>query len=195
MNCYGSSLNIIHIFSLSDSTVTLNWIVSHPSKLQTFVSNRVAQIHSLTDASSWFHVNGKNNISDCLSRGLTPFQFIANNSWKSGAEWLMLDFSEWPISTAHFEENLPERKVISLVATEDIDNPFYTLIMHIKLLRSTFYVLKFLKLLPIASSISVSDLEMAERTLIKIVQRRHFRSEITSLMKDVVPKSLKHLRF
>ncbi|XP_056637670.1 uncharacterized protein LOC130445807 [Diorhabda sublineata] len=41
------------IFLWCDSTVVLNWISTSPHLLQTFVSNRVAQIQEKTDVSDW----------------------------------------------------------------------------------------------------------------------------------------------
>ncbi|KAJ8915288.1 hypothetical protein NQ315_014796 [Exocentrus adspersus] len=160
---------------------------------------QAAQIQLWTDISSWFHIQGKNNISDCLSRGLTPLQFISYTLWKSGPDWLKLCPAEWPISTVVEEEYLPESKVVSLIAVEDINNnPLVVLIRRhskwIKLLKSMVYVVRFLKLLPNMVSISVSDLGVAELTLIKIIQHLHFKSEIHLLREDNFPSSLKHLR-
>lgn len=41
----------------SDSTITLSWIHSDSNNWKTFVANRVAQIHELTDITEWNHVN------------------------------------------------------------------------------------------------------------------------------------------
>lgn len=195
---YQSRLNITNIYALSDSTVTLNWIATNASKLQIFVANRVSQIQSLTESGWWFHVNGKNNISDCLSRGLTPSQFLEKSEWRNGPDWLKLDRLQWPISPVTLEENLPEIKTISLVTTYVENNPFVTLMIRLskwtKLVRSMIYVLRFVKLLPICESISVLDLEKAEFVLIKTVQHVHFKSEIVLLKKGICPSTLRHLR-
>ncbi|KAJ8937588.1 hypothetical protein NQ318_017657, partial [Aromia moschata] len=184
--------------SYGDSTVTLNWIATHPSKLPTFVANRVAQIQTFISPNSWFHVDGQNNISDCLSRGLTPRQLVNNPTWTLGPDWLKLSPSLWPI--CRVAPNVPENKVVSVVVTKtyDLDNSFLNLIERkskwLRLLNSVVYVLRFLKLLLKSSVISNIDLEKAEMVLLKIVQYKHFKSEITLLENNICPSSLKTLR-
>ncbi|KAJ8961373.1 hypothetical protein NQ318_014616 [Aromia moschata] len=184
--------------SYGDSTVTLNWVATHPSKLPTFVANRVAQIQTFISPNSWFHVDGQNNISDCLSRGLTPRQLVNNPTWTLGPDWLKLSPSLWPI--CRVAPNVPENKVVSVVVTKtyDLDNSFLNLIERkskwLRLLNSVVYVLRFLKLLLKSSVISNIDLEKAEMVLLKIVQYKHFKSEITLLGKNICPSSLKTLR-
>ncbi|XP_018395970.1 PREDICTED: uncharacterized protein LOC108774375 [Cyphomyrmex costatus] len=75
-----SSLNISFdkITYWSDSTIVLNWIQTQPSKLQVFVSNRVAEIQELTDTRNWRHVPTAENPADLLSRGVFP-----NQLWQS----------------------------------------------------------------------------------------------------------------
>ncbi|KAJ8940212.1 hypothetical protein NQ318_010712 [Aromia moschata] len=178
VDCYQSKLKITDIYALSDSTVTLNWITTHPSKLPTFVANRVAQIQTFISPNSWFHVDGQNNISDCLSRGLTPRQLVNNPTWTLGPDWLKLSPSLWPI--CRVAPNVPENKVVSVVVTKtyDLDNFFLNLIERkskwLRLLNSVVYVLRFLKLLLKSSVISNIDLEKAEMVLLKIVQYKHF---------------------
>ncbi|XP_031331474.1 uncharacterized protein LOC116162080 [Photinus pyralis] len=169
-------LYIRKLYALSDSSVALSWIATCPSKLPIFIANRVVQIRSQLDLSSWYHVNGKDNISDCLSRGLTPYQFINNRCWASGPEWLKMDVSKWPIRTVHAKENQSEMK-LSLVASQGQENPFYSLIA-----RCSKWI------------ISVLDLRTAELALIKLIQRKHFSSEFALLTKGILPPSLRHLR-
>jgi hypothetical protein len=71
----------------SDSTVTLAWIKTCPSKLKTFVANRVTEIISTVPADHWHHIPGINNPADCASRGITPRELIKHNLWWSGPEW------------------------------------------------------------------------------------------------------------
>lgn len=47
-------INISEYFYWSDSTITLCWLKGCPSKLKTFVSNRVSKIQELTDLHQWF---------------------------------------------------------------------------------------------------------------------------------------------
>ncbi|CAG9124726.1 unnamed protein product [Plutella xylostella] len=59
-----------------------------PSLLKTFVQNRVVEINELTGDSQWFHVAGKQNPADMLSRGLALDELQAADMWWSGPEYL-----------------------------------------------------------------------------------------------------------
>jgi hypothetical protein len=50
----------------------LTWLSSPSFKCQTFGANRVAVIQDLVQPERWFYVDGKNNIADVVSRGVTP---------------------------------------------------------------------------------------------------------------------------
>lgn len=71
-----SSLHVSsdRIIYWSDSMIVLNWLQTQLSKLQVFVSNRVAEIQELTDCHNWRHVPIQDNPADLLSRGLYPEQ-------------------------------------------------------------------------------------------------------------------------
>ena len=53
----------------SDSEIVLHWLKTHPSKLQTFVSNRVAEIQEKTTDAIWRYVPSAQNPADIVSRG------------------------------------------------------------------------------------------------------------------------------
>lgn len=55
-----------------DSTITLAWINTDPSRLKTFVSNRVAKIQTISNPNQWIHVPTQQNPADIISRGVTP---------------------------------------------------------------------------------------------------------------------------
>ena len=173
-------------YAFSDSTVTLHWIKSPPYKWQTFVANRVSQIQSLIDPSAWFHIDGKRNISDCLSRGLSPTMLLENRDWISGPEWLSLPFDEWPISSIIPDESfIPEEKATCLLAAVPEESIIYSLIERCsswtRLLHITVYVLRFARILKSSGEINIEDLDTAELTLIAAVQKRYFMSDILML--------------
>ncbi|KAJ8980855.1 hypothetical protein NQ317_008914 [Molorchus minor] len=140
----------------------------------------------LVSSNSWYHVESKENISDCLSRGLSPSHFIENKLWLSGPLWLKEEPTCWPIRSIGKEQctNL-EEKPVSLVTLNHETNSIYLLAGRcsswLKLLRSVVYVLRFLKLLPRSNSISADNLAKAELVIIKIVQKFNFFSEIKML--------------
>ena len=160
----------------------------------------MSKTQTLVPSTCWFHVDGKENISDCLSRGMSPSQFIENKLWLSGPKWLTYDISCWPIKPIGMEHctKLEEKPVALLISTSEI-HPFYFLADRcsswIKLLHAIVYVLRFVKLLPRAEFFVADDLDKAEKVLLKVVQNLHFSSELKTLEKDGSCSShLKRLR-
>lgn len=186
-----------NVFAFSDSTIVIQWINNSPSRWKTFVANRVAFIQENLPPEHWGHINGDQNPSDCLSRGLLPASLLHHPLWFKGPKWITQDYSKWPKSFVPLtNDTLLEQR--ALVVTRTFTNPLRSLInkfsSYIKLLRSAVYVLRFIKVLPNLSLISGSDLEIAERFLIREVQREHFASEFKLLSegKDC-PALFKHL--
>lgn len=93
----------------SDSTVSLQWIVTPPHKLKTFVSNRVAEIQEITQPHEWRHVSTLDNPADLSSRGRMPKEFLTDKFWQNGPHWLSLDQESWPFMKVQSCE-LPEVK-------------------------------------------------------------------------------------
>ncbi|XP_015121265.1 uncharacterized protein LOC107044033 [Diachasma alloeum] len=87
----------IHLWS--DSSATLAWIRSHPSRWKDFVRNRVAKIQETLPTAHWRHIRGTQNPADCASRGISPTELADHQLWWSGLEWLNKDPEDWPQST------------------------------------------------------------------------------------------------
>lgn len=203
IDTYRSRYNLTKIFAFSDSTVVLHWIHSSPHRWKTFVANRVAKIHSYIPQNVWFHVDGKSNPADCLSRGMTPYRFMENSStWLSGPSWLASEQINWPIQPFQNNEadaHFPEEKLISLPIIAGESNPLYSLISRhsswVKLLRITVIVLRFGKILPLRKEILFIDLNKAEHTLVRIVQNKNFKYDIRALEKgELCSPQLRKLR-
>ncbi|XP_063828959.1 uncharacterized protein LOC135078291 [Ostrinia nubilalis] len=103
---------IVGIYAFSDSTIALSWIHSSPHRWSIFVSNRVAKIQENLPPHCFHHVSGKENPSDCISRGMLPSQLISHSLWWDGPVWLQRPVNEWPIDifTPLESETLPEFK-------------------------------------------------------------------------------------
>lgn len=91
--------SIVHAQSIhawTDSEIVLSWLQGLPNRWQTFVGNRVGEIHTILDAGVWHHVPSKDNPADCASRGITLDQLVAHPIWWHGPGWLSKDSSQWP---------------------------------------------------------------------------------------------------
>ncbi|KAJ8967169.1 hypothetical protein NQ314_003058 [Rhamnusium bicolor] len=129
-----------------------------------------------------------------LSKGLSPASLINHPCWFSGPQWLLLNPSQWPIkSFSNNEFTIPEEENLVYLVVKPTISPLYILIEYFsswtKLLHSTIYVLKFLKILPRNNTIRKFDLDQAEYTLIRAVQQRHFHSEYKLLSENKPLKS------
>ena len=82
--CDALKLQNVQKYCWTDSTVTLAWIRSDPSKWKVFVANRVSEIHTLTEPSSWGHCPGKTNPADLVTRGLTACDLMKSHLWLHG---------------------------------------------------------------------------------------------------------------
>lgn len=65
----------------TDSSITLTWITSHPSRWKDYVCNRVTAIQEITSPSLWRFIPGKENPADCASRGLLADQLVKHSLW------------------------------------------------------------------------------------------------------------------
>lgn len=177
------------LIGFSDSSTVIQWLLATELK-EVFVANRIAQIKGNTPEMSWRHVDGKENPADCLSRGLTPSLLLNNSLWFHGPQWLKKSESQWPVSNITFSltQTLPNERVFYSKQVDEEVNPFYAMMERIsswsKILKVMVWVLRFLKKLPRSKDISVLDLLTAEKALIKIVQRKHFQSDILMLTKS-----------
>lgn len=180
---YSARTKIDNIFAFSDSKIALSWISSLPHRWDIYVSNRVAKCQENLDPRHFYHVSGMENPSDCLSRGLLPEQLLSHSLWWHGPPWLCSPISNWPIAPFIPEpcETLPEFKSKTLVSTaSDLVKPglLYNLAQRFsswnKILRIISYILKFTKILPRNNRVSASQLNIAEKYLIRDVQNFHF---------------------
>ena len=177
----------------TDSMVALQWIKSDPYQLQVFVSNRVQEIQLLTEPADWYHVPGKLNPADLVSRGCLADDLINNSMWLNGPPYLMSNINFDEISKQipddrDIELVRKERKASSLIClvTSDLNfnmNAFgkFSTILHI-----LAYMLRFIYNCRssderMTGSFSVLELQNAEMRAVYLEQRNFFSDEIDAL--------------
>lgn len=151
----------------SDSTIVLGWIKTEPRALKAFVANRVAKIQELTEEASWGHVPSEENPAGILSRGTTIEVLKANELWWNGPSWIKEDDPR-PRYTQEPELDLPERKIPVTFVSKSVTP------------RDKHMSTGKIKLRPL----EVSELNRAERTVLKWVQEEEFKQELKCLMSD-----------
>nr|XP_046478563.1 uncharacterized protein LOC124217212 [Neodiprion pinetum] len=187
------SQKIQGIYLWSDSTVTLSWIASSPNLRKIYVANRVTKIQNLTRNAVWLHVPSEHNPADLISRGMTVEDWETRDLWWHGSPWLKT--GEWPeqktinIDTSEMK---PSVVLISSKSTSDVLRKFST---YGKLERVLVYCIRFRfnALGPKQSgSLTVEELERAEKAIVKMTQRESFFPEYNALKQgEQVPKGSK----
>nr|XP_037874350.1 uncharacterized protein LOC119630103 [Bombyx mori] len=185
--------HVDEIFAFTDSTVTLHWVHSSPHRFDTFIANRIAQIQNNLDPKHFYHCEGTQNPSDCLSRGLTPAQLLNHPLWLHGPTWARDDVHTWPINRFTFdpaqdEKILELKKQSNVFITTDETEPFLcTLAKRVsswsKLLRIVVYIYRFLGKLPRSDRMQLAHLQFAETAVVKALQQHYFRNDIDALSK------------
>lgn len=171
--------------------MVLDWVRSPPYRGNQFVANRVAKIQENVSAESFHHINGTENISDCVSRGMLPSQLVNYTMWTAGPEWMKLPVSEWPLdvdtSSISVDIDREEKKNIFVTVQPEPSVLLELAKRHSswsRLLHAIVYVLRFLKVLPNRESrlhITPCDLQEAETRLFKAVQQECFAKDIDNL--------------
>ncbi|UYV63686.1 hypothetical protein LAZ67_2005305 [Cordylochernes scorpioides] len=176
----------------SDSSTALSWI-KRGIEWRVFVRNRVKEIQSTTNVNNWRFVPGYLNPADLLSRGCFPPQFVRSRWWK-GPEWLKQPKESWPRSepTIDQEDICSEEEIVSANINVKVDRNDWLLTRRSDYslnIRIMSYVLRFIgkleKQFTETGLLKVSELDLAEMKLVKIIQ------ENTSIERSSSIQSLK----
>jgi len=184
--------HIQEIHGWTDSTVTLGWISGYPNQWKTFVANRVTLIQERLPPSQWHHVPGDQNPADIASRGMYPEDFIKNEFWWNGPEYLKLTSNAWPTTPPNLlTGTAPERRIMKVMVTS-IDEPWNLITKFSslsKLKRITAYCIRFIHNLKSnvsnkrAGPLTNSELQTALLFWIKLIQKIHFSTTLKALAK------------
>ncbi|GFX85053.1 integrase catalytic domain-containing protein [Trichonephila clavipes] len=184
-------LPIHKIWMWTDSTIALAWIKTEPHKLKTFVSNRVAEIQTLSKDCHWKHVSSKNNPANLISRGCNVDELLKNEMWFSGPD----------LQTDEYEDNqlFPDpsyrdelKCAVTLSMTECSSN-FYDELFNvtnnfIKLIRIFSFIFRLINTIKAKESrnkkyLNADEIKRSTEFLAKIAQLSEFKAEIDALKK------------
>ena len=194
----------------TDSTTVLKYIRNNKKRFHVFVANRVQTIRDATNSNQWRYVGTDINPVDDSSRGLKGHELSKQHRWITGPNFLWLPESEWPQLPADLDDvslNDPEVKKVlvhSMNVEENVDllNRLTRFSEWQRMKRSIAWILRLKPnsderaLLPkdgadkVGSAahvkrkpLRVEELDRAEKTILKLVQRGAFPKEIEALQK------------
>ena len=103
-------LEINRIVYWTDSMIVLKYIMNETRRLVTFVANRVATIRQESTPSQWRYVRSDLNPADYASRGIKASETNKLERWKKGPEFLWQPTENWPAQPLDLTESLNENE-------------------------------------------------------------------------------------
>ncbi|XP_065886647.1 uncharacterized protein [Dysidea avara] len=201
----------------TDSTTVMYWI-RHTKPWKQYISNRVREIHQLTNKDSWIYCPGLLNPANMPSRGLSGIDLAESNVWWTGPNFLKLDEKEWPVSAdcelnddikSELMKQSTEMSHVLLTPSERVSQ-----IQNVdkildctrfssfnSLLRTTAYVLRFINACrkdttnDSTINLSAAELNHAEKCWIRCVQSQSFKEEIQCILKGDQSSSIRVKQF
>lgn len=189
-------INFNNYYLYSDSTITLSWIKTSPTRWKTFVANRVSEIQRLTNVNNWYHVKSEDNPADLISRGVNASQLLNSQFWWTGPDFINSDnelkFHNFQNNDYNLSDIPEERAKISGVAIS-VNNfeLFNTFSSFRKLQRVCAYCLRFINNLmknnfnKIKGPLTIQELKESQYKLIQIAQKEAFPRDYELLVKNI----------
>ncbi|XP_055604341.1 uncharacterized protein LOC129752591 [Uranotaenia lowii] len=188
----------------SDSQIVLAWLNKNPNQLDVFVRNRVLEIVTTRDEFKWQYVSTNENPADIVSRGLCSTQLAKSELWWKGPRFLSEEPYERNVPKPLPDDQIPELKmdvVVSPVVQFDEIPLLKKFESFRRLQRIIAYMLRFFKNSKeklksersFAQYPTISEMRDALITIVRMIQRESFATEITMIESGEVPKNLKTL--
>ncbi|KAM0724699.1 Pro-Pol polyprotein [Formica fusca] len=176
----------------SDSTIALAWISHESNKWNTFVANRVSEIHRIANQVQWHHVKSQDNPADLLSRGINPEKLETMQIWWKGPAFLHHNTAMLPYECKNATEELPEARVSKSLAYHAVSQGS-TIIERFssftRLKRAIAYCLRFKnntskEMIKTNGPLTVNEINKATTAIIKLCQASEFPQELYNLRKQ-----------
>lgn len=193
-----------------DSRVALHWIKGEPAKWKPFIRNRAVFIRQLISPDRWFYVKSAENPADLVSRGCEFGELQNNSLWRHGPSWLLdwvKDDAATVTSVSIDDLNMIsaeelKRKVICAMVMEQDANVLSNLIERIssfyKVVRIIGWSIRFATRVrsnreqPSSLSLSLEEIDYAERLLVQHLQSLQFAEELVRLRSNqMIPRGSK----
>lgn len=203
--CESIQLRFNNIYYWSDSMIVLCWLNGPPNKWKTFVANRVSEIQQLTNIAQWHHVQSKLNPADLISRGVSVNEFVNNDLWFTGPEWLHVPHLNINIknNNSKFDVNdieIPEQRTVThFNCVNDLNVNFSKFSSAQKIKRIMAYILRFISNCSKGQQktygyLSPIELDRSLKTLIMLAQQESFPLDYNQLREKGVLKKHSKLK-
>ena len=170
--------------------------------LQVFEGNRVAEIQRSCENIEWRHVPGKINPADALSRGQTPAEFLHNDSWFNGFDWLRQPEASWPTTEIVRVKEPPGFRKTACPSNDcfltDLDEkPFYCKFSsYYTLINVIAYCLRFRHPNRYSTkTLDRTERDKAEQKLWRIIQSERFEKELKCVKETGTTKNTRLAAF
>ena len=188
------------VFYWTDSAIVLKYINNKNKRFQTYVANRLEFIHSGSQPEQWHHVEGKQNPADYASRGLHVHEDEKANIWFNGPAFLYTNVQFDSFTDTALPDDDEELKEKQICCTNVICDGLdllnrYSSLKRLK--RVSAWILRFVRNVKhrieqrkeqaesagpfLLNRLTVAEIQDAEVSLCKSVQRDHFKDEIKRL--------------
>ncbi|XP_075253221.1 uncharacterized protein LOC142345022 [Convolutriloba macropyga] len=156
-------------------TAVLAWVKS-TDKLNVYVSNRVREIQDNSSSDSWYHISGKNNPADHVSRGIDPDELP--KLWLTPPSFLFEPKDSWNtiLSAEKINVTKIQQPVKAIIDVERFSK-------WTKLLKATAQVFRFLDINKTKQkrALNCTDIEKSRNRLSKASQQTFFGTSICLL--------------
>ena len=186
----------------------IRYIENESKRFHTYVANCVALIREDSSPSQWRYVDTKSSPADDASRGVSAESFIQNNRWIKGPAFLLKPQSEWvkcPPYSVELADDDPEVKREPKSFVVHVSEAYTSFVFIVERFSSWFTLLKFITLClrcqkrfvrrkrearqdvqsitkePTSDLITCSELENAEREIVKFNQNFAFPEELEAI--------------
>ena len=187
----------------TDSKVVLGYLSNESCRFHVFVANRVQQIRDETSSEEWQYVESKRNPADDATRGLTAHEFLANQRWLSGPQFLWsLELDLATVNNHPILDDDPEVKANVFLTQTAPSKPFMT-VEHLEYFSDWHRAKRAISVIlrchrhgrasrsrsdkesapPAASNgtLTVEDLHQAELIIVQAVRQESLAKEIKAL--------------
>ena len=184
------SIPLSDVYAWSDSTIVLCWLSMSLTRLKSYVCNRVMDTVNRIPSTRWRYVPTDSNPADIASRGTSPKHLILFQLWWKGPTWLSLPPTTW-LSRIDWNKrkDLEEIKPAVLLTTPPLQDftELFSSYMYLKGVMS--WCLQFISNCRSAhnarnhsTKLSLEELQSTETRLLKLSQRRSFKTDYDSLL-------------